>query len=95
LQTKPVPLQTSESHTDGPDSAHAASEPVPDRLLLGNPYGGFSADGTEYVVVLRAGQTTPAPWANVLANPQFGTVVSESGGAYTWAENAHEMRLTP
>jgi cellobiose phosphorylase len=30
-----------------------------------------------------------------LANPQFGTVVSESGGAYTWAENAHEMRLTP
>jgi cyclic beta-1,2-glucan synthetase len=43
----------------------------------------------------RSGQTTPAPWANVLANPQFGTVVSESGAAYTWSENAHEFRLTP
>jgi cyclic beta-1,2-glucan synthetase len=38
---------------------------------------------------------TPAPWVNVLANPTFGTVVSESGGAYTWVENAHEFRLTP
>ena len=38
---------------------------------------------------------TPAPWVNVLANPKFGTVVSESGGAYTWAENSHEFRLTP
>jgi cyclic beta-1,2-glucan synthetase len=28
---------------------------------------------------------TPAPWVNVLANPYFGTVVSESGAAYTWA----------
>jgi cellobiose phosphorylase len=32
---------------------------------------------------------------NVIANPQFGTVVSDSGSAYTWSENAHEFRLTP
>jgi len=38
---------------------------------------------------------TPLPWVNVLANPYFGTVVSESGGAYTWVENCHEFRLTP
>ncbi len=25
----------------------------------------------------------------------FGTVISENGMAYTWAENAHEYRLTP
>ncbi len=31
----------------------------------------------------------------MLANPHFGTVISESGGAYTWGENAHEFRLTP
>ena len=31
----------------------------------------------------------------MLANPHFGTVVSESGHAYTWGENAHEFRLTP
>ena len=39
--------------------------------------------------------STPAPWVNVLANPDFGTVISESGSAYSWAENAHEFRLTP
>ena len=60
-----------------------------------NPFGGFSADGREYVVVLDEGKPTPAPWCNVIANAQFGTVVSESGSAYTWAENAHELRLTP
>jgi cyclic beta-1,2-glucan synthetase len=64
-------------------------------LLLGNPYGGFSADGNEYVIHLDQGVSTPAPWANVLAHPHFGTMISESGSAYTWSENAHEYRLTP
>src|SRR6185437_6684363 len=59
------------------------------------PPGHFAADGREYVIVLDPGRPTPAPWANVLANPQFGTVLSESGGAYTWSETAHEFRLTP
>jgi len=27
--------------------------------------------------------------------PHFGTVISESGIAYTWSENAHEFRLSP
>ncbi|MEI7902095.1 MAG: glycosyl hydrolase family 65 protein, partial [bacterium] len=49
----------------------------------------------EYVITLQPGQMTPMPWVNVLANPYFGTVVSESGSAYTWLENAHEFRLTP
>jgi cellobiose phosphorylase len=66
-----------------------------EELLLRNDYGGFRADGSEYVIRLAPGQATPAPWCNVLANPWFGTVVSESGGAYTWGENAHEFRLTP
>lgn len=70
--------------------------PLPQReLIFPNGFGGFTRDGHEYVITLQAGQTTPAPWVNVLANPSFGTVVSESGGAYTWAENAHEFRLTP
>jgi cyclic beta-1,2-glucan glucanotransferase len=64
-------------------------------LAFFNGLGGFSRDGREYVMLLGAGQTTPAPWVNVIANPQFGTVVSESGAAYTWAENSHEFRLTP
>ncbi|WP_110968877.1 GH36-type glycosyl hydrolase domain-containing protein [Pseudomonas huaxiensis] len=64
-------------------------------LLLENPYGGFSADGREYIIPLIPGRPTPAPWVNVLANPNFGSVLSEAGSAYTWHENAHEFRLTP
>jgi cellobiose phosphorylase len=79
-----------------PNLTPTAEVPLADSsLILTNPHGGFSADGTEYVIHLRAGQPTPAPWANVLANPRFGSVISESGNAYTWHENAHEFRLTP
>jgi cyclic beta-1,2-glucan synthetase len=74
-------------------------EPVaemPNRdLAFFNGLGGFSRDGREYVTLLGQNQTTPAPWVNIIANRLFGTVVSESGSAYTWAENSHEFRLTP
>jgi cyclic beta-1,2-glucan synthetase len=60
-----------------------------------NGIGGFTHDGREYVITTTPESPTPAPWANVLANPWFGTVVSESGGAYTWCENAYSFRLTP
>ncbi|WP_397568385.1 GH36-type glycosyl hydrolase domain-containing protein [Schlesneria sp. T3-172] len=71
-----------------------ASPPRRD-LLYFNGYGGFTADGHEYVIRVEANQSTPAPWVNVLANPHFGTVITESGGAYTWCVNAHEYRVTP
>jgi cyclic beta-1,2-glucan synthetase len=64
-------------------------------LIFFNGLGGFTPDGREYVITTAQGQKTPAPWVNVLANPYFGTVVSESGVGYTWSENAHEFRLTP
>ena len=64
-------------------------------LIFFNGLGGFTPDGREYVINTAEGQVTPAPWVNVLANATFGTVVSESGCAYTWSENAHEYRLTP
>lgn len=64
-------------------------------LTAWNGHGGFTPDGREYVIVTQVGARTPAPWVNVLANPYFGTVVSESGGSYTWCENAHRYRLTP
>ena len=59
-----------------------------------NGLGGFTPDGREYVITLEPGQSTPAPWANVIASPHMGMVVSESGSAYTWVDNAHEFRLT-
>ncbi|HRK77134.1 MAG TPA: glucoamylase family protein [Thiobacillus sp.] len=62
--------------------------------IFSNGLGGFTPDGREYIITLEPGQTTPAPWVNVIASPHIGTVVSESGSAYTWAENAHEFRLT-
>jgi cyclic beta-1,2-glucan synthetase len=64
-------------------------------LLFFNGVGGFSTDGREYVIATAHDHVTPAPWVNVLANPHFGTVISENGLAYTWSENAHEFRLTP
>jgi cyclic beta-1,2-glucan synthetase len=63
-------------------------------LIFDNGIGGFTPDGREYVITLANGLTTPAPWANVIASPHIGTVVSESGSAYTWVGNAHEFRLT-
>jgi len=68
--------------------------PLPDNLVFFNGLGGFSPDGSEYIIIIKDNKT-PAPWANVIANPNFGTVISESGSAYTWTENAHELRLTP
>lgn len=67
---------------------------APRERIFHNGLGGFTPDGHEYVITLEPGQTTPAPWANVIASPHIGTVVSESGGTYTWVENAHEFRLT-
>lgn len=68
---------------------------LPSEPFSFNGYGGFTPDGREYVITTSAARMTPAPWVNVIANPDFGTLVSESGSATTWSENAHEFRLTP
>lgn len=68
---------------------------VPNDLQFFNGLGGFSADGKEYVIISRQDKPTPLPWINVIANKNFGTIVSESGSGYTWMENAHEYRLSP
>jgi len=64
-------------------------------LQFFNGLGGFSPDGKEYVITTKKGQVTPAPWSNVMANPHFGTIITEFGTSYTWMGNAHEFRLTP
>lgn len=67
----------------------------PTGLQFFNGLGGFSADGKEYVITTTGTQTTPLPWSNIVANPVFGSIVTESGQSYTWMDNAHEYRLTP
>jgi cyclic beta-1,2-glucan synthetase len=82
--------------TRAPETAVEPPPPVDtSALLLFNGIGGFSPDGREYVIITDGEHRPPAPWVNVIANPRFGTVVSEAGSAYTWCENAHELRLTP
>jgi cyclic beta-1,2-glucan synthetase len=72
------------------------AEPAqPAESLFNNGIGGFSADGREYVIRLQAGQRPPAPWINVIANPSFGFLVSESGAGFIWAGNSQMNRLTP
>ena len=74
----------------------AALHPRPrPELLFDNGTGGFTADGREYVVEVLPGKEPPAPWCNVLANPAFGCLVSESSLGPTWSLNSGENRLTP
>lgn len=66
-----------------------------EKLKYFNGYGGFDEKQKEYVMRLKSGANTPAPWINVISNDRFGFTVSESGGGYTWAENSRENKLTP
>lgn len=85
-----------------PDAFVASETPVADPhptfvrppLAFDNGYGGFDAQTGEYVIVLEDGETTPAPWVNVLASATFGSVISEAGIGCTWARNSHENRIT-
>ena len=76
---------------DGPDTPPL---PRPTDLRFDNGWGGFSADGREYVTYLQE-QATPAPWINVLSNPDFGCLISEAGSSTTWSVNSGENRLSP
>ncbi len=78
-----------------PPAGGVAPPSVRSDLVFTNGTGGFTPDGREYIIDLPPGRRTPLPWVNVLANPRLGTVVSESGSAYTWYGNAQLRRLTP
>lgn len=83
----PVP-QRFAGHDDSPAVALPS-------LAMANGIGGFTGEGREYTVVLTGDIETPAPWVNVLANRDFGTIVTASGAAFTWSVNSRQNRLTP
>ncbi len=60
-----------------------------------NGMGGFDVAGREYVTLLKDAEWTPAPWVNVIANPDFGFLVSADGSGTTWSINAQQNQLTP
>jgi cyclic beta-1,2-glucan synthetase len=80
-----------------PRSEHEREDvPLPAPALeFFNGLGGFAENGREYVVILNERLRTPQPWINVIANPSFGFLVSESGSGFTWSLNSRENQLTP
>lgn len=68
--------------------------PTPKQLEFWNGLGGFTPDGREYVTLLPEGVHTPAPWSHIVANPEFGFLVTATGGGYCWAINSQQNQIT-
>ncbi len=47
------------------------------------------------MTILGPGQSTPAPWINVIANPSFGFQTATEGSGYTWSAHSRENQFTP
>ena len=59
-----------------------------------NEYGAFSEDGKKYIIRINKENKLPTTWSHIMANNKFGTVVTESGGGYTWYKNSRLNRVT-
>jgi cyclic beta-1,2-glucan synthetase len=64
-------------------------------LEFDNGWGGFGDDGATYEIRLDGDECTPGPWSNVVANDQFGFLVTAEGGGYSWSINSQQNPLTP
>jgi cyclic beta-1,2-glucan synthetase len=94
LTSRPVPmLGVPPSHRT--PTRHATPRANKNDLEFFNGFGGLDSKRHEYVITLRAGEWTPAPWTNVLANPNFGCLVTDAGLGSSWAVNSQQYRLTP
>ncbi|HEY2624800.1 MAG TPA: glycosyl transferase family 36 [Dyella sp.] len=60
-----------------------------------NGTGAFIASGRSYAIALDDDRCTPMPWINIIANPDFGFLVSAEGGGYSWSSNSQQNTLTP
>ena len=78
-----------------PAGAPSRAALPPPALEFFNGLGGFADNGREYRTVLTAGQSTPAPWINVVCNRSFGFQSSVEGSGYTWSLNSQQNHLTP
>jgi len=108
LDRKVILLQNEQLHTLEIDDAEVSHEYIEtaevvnnqerfteDKLQFFNGIGGFNSDYSRYTLFLDNEQTTPLPWSNIVANPEFGFLVTESGGGYSWSVNSRENKLTP
>ncbi|QCB48586.1 carbohydrate-binding protein [Hydrogenophaga sp. PAMC20947] len=75
----------------------AVADPVPLHVSETSPtpsLGAFTGKRSDFAFEVGDGQAPERPWTNVLANPDFGTIVSESGAGNTWALNSRLNQLT-
>ena len=79
---------------DAPRYMRPDYAPPQEGLLAANGLGGFAPDGRAYILHTAPGKLPPAAWCTVLANPEFGTLVSDRGGGFTWHKNSRLCRLT-
>ncbi len=77
-----------------PSAAWKSALPDGEALLFDNGYGGFTRSEGNYQITLAPGRQTPAPWCNPLCSKRFGTLASESGLVFSYANNSHSGRLT-
>ena len=69
--------------------------PPYEKVEFKNDFGGFADEGRSYSMTVRYDQLPPQPWVNIVANKNFGFLISESGGGYTWSDNSRENKLSP
>ena len=62
-----------------------------EELKFFNTYGGFNETTGEYEVV---NPNTPTPWSNVIANENFGTIVTNNECGFTYAYNSQMFKVT-
>ncbi|HOZ22322.1 MAG TPA: glycosyl transferase family 36 [bacterium] len=60
-------------------------------MKFATKYGHFSEDGLEYIITRP---DTPKPWVNVISNGDYGLIVSQAGGGFSWRTHANFNRLT-
>ena len=63
------------------------------RILPSNKIKSANNTFTEHGFEIN--RTPPVAWCTVLANPSFGTLVSDSSLGFTWAMNSGENKITP
>ena len=53
-------------------------------------YGYFDNENREYVITNPA---TPAPWVNYLGSPEYGAIISNNAGGYSFAKSGANGRI--
>lgn len=79
------------------DECEYKSDELPNKreLLYFNGIGGFDEKTFEYVIYPTKDNLPPMPWCNVISNKNIGSVLTETGGGFSWINNSREFRITP